>query len=139
MKVRTFYRLAAWLPLAVPIPFALVVWARGSSPFPAPLRPFVGALLGTLVYGGIPYLLLALWATWRIGSLTEPEIKRLMAKAPFLMIGVFTLFWFLAGLRVGRPEFGLLGPFAAVVIVTTGYAYMGVVLLIREEFGDRLQ
>lgn len=63
MKIRTFYRLSVWLPLALPAPFALVVWARGFSAFPAPLRPFLGALFGTVVYGGIPFLVLALRAT----------------------------------------------------------------------------
>lgn len=61
-----------------------------------------------------------------------------MVTAPFLMIGVFTLFWFLAGVRVGRPEFGLLGPLAAVVIIPVAYGYMGLVLLIREQLGDKL-
>lgn len=138
MGVRTFYRLTVWLPLVLPSLLAAVRWKYGWSAFPEPLHPFVGMLLGTLVYGGIPYLFLALWATWRIGSLTEPEIKKLILRSPFLMLGVFTLFWFLAGLRVGRPEFVMLGPFAAIFILTIGYGYMGVVLLIREELGERL-
>jgi hypothetical protein len=139
LTIQTFYRLAVWLPLALPGVAAVVRAAFGPSVFPEPLKPIVGWLLGSLVYGGIPYALLALWATVRMGRLDEPEIRRLMFRAPFLMIGMFTLVWFVAGLSVGQPQFILLGPLAAFLIIPAGYGYMGFVLLIREQIGTRLR
>jgi hypothetical protein len=138
LTIQAFYRVVVWLPVALPGALALVQYAFGRSVYPQFVQPTVGFLFGSLVYAGIPYAALAAWATWRIGRLSEPEIKRLMVKAPFLMIGAFTAFWLLAGVRVGRPEFVLLGPLAAFLIVPVGYGYMGLVLLIREQLGDRL-
>ena len=138
MTIQAFYRVAVWLPVALPGALALLQYAFGRSFYPQFVQPTVGFLLGSLVYAGIPYAALAAWATWRIGRLSEPEIKRLMVKAPFLMIGAFTAFWLLAGIRVGRPEFVLLGPLAAFLIVPVAYGYVGFVLLIREQLGERL-
>lgn len=122
----------------VPGLLATARYLFGPAIFPEPVQPVVGGLLGSLVYGGIPYCVLALWATWRMGSMSEREIKRLMAKAPFLMIALMALFWFLAGLRVGQPKFIVMGPLFAFLIIPAGYGYMGLVLLLREELGERL-
>jgi hypothetical protein len=138
MKIQTFYRMAVWLPLVLPGSLAILRYCFGFSFVPSPIRPIVGGLLGSLLYGGIPYFALAVWATWRLGGLDETQIKRLMVKAPFLMIGAFTIFMFIAGFRVGRPEFIFLGPIASVLIIPTGYAYIGAVLLLREYLGERL-
>ena len=120
---------------AVPLVLVLVRQVLGTGPAMAPLQNLIGFILMTFVYGGVPYAAFALWATWRIGHLSESEIQRQMMRAPLLMVGLFTIFLFLAGLRVGRPEFVILGPLAAVIIVPLGYAYVGIVTSLREFAG----
>lgn len=129
MSVATFYRLCVWLPSVIPAVLIVVVNSLG-------LRDavgWVGELVAfSLFYGGVPYIVLALWATWWVGGRTEPEIRRLMFRAPLYMVGAFVPLALLIGLAVGAvgPWAGVAG-LGAVVIVVLGYAYVGLTVLLR--------
>src|SRR5215467_11897901 len=101
------YRLGIWLPLLVPASIAVL---RGAG-VPVDWLPFSGLLLASLLYGGVPYAALALWATWWVGRRPEGEIRRLMLRAPLLMVAVFVPMALTAGLAAGAVK-----PFVAVAI-----------------------
>lgn len=133
MSIASVYRLCIWLPILVPAAVIATANALG-------LRLAEGVvfevLAYSLVYGGLPYALLAVWATWWIGGRSEFEIRRLMFRAPFLMAALFAPLAFVVGFLVGAP-----GPFAAVatvgclIILPLGYAYVGLALLLRRGLG----
>jgi len=129
MSISTFYRFCIWLPLLIPAALIVVV---NSVDLRDPVG-WVGELVGfSLFYGGAPYLFLAVWATWWVGGRSEPEIKRLMFRAPLYMLGVFVPLALLIGLAVGAvgPWAGVAG-LGAVVILVLGYAYVGLTALLR--------
>lgn len=97
MSILTIYRIGIWLPLVVPMLVAGLVHGLGVTVDVGPLRKVVQILLMSLLYGGVPYVPLALWATWWVGGRSEPEIRRLMMRAPLLMVAVFTPVAVLAG------------------------------------------
>jgi hypothetical protein len=129
MSVSNFYRLCIWLPILVPLAMIGVFRLVGR---PLAVGIFPEVLAYSLVYGGPLYAVLAAWATWWIGERPEAEIRRLMFRAPVVMTAVFVPLVLAAGFIVGAP-----GPFAgvaalgALVILSLGYAYVGVTLLLR--------
>ena len=132
MRVTTFYRLSIWLPLVVPGAFAGLRYGLHIAPAPdSPFGPVVGIFMGSLLYGGVPYAALGLWAIWRIGDYSEPQITRLMIWSPPLMIGASIVFWLLAGLWVGQPQFVLVGVLSGVFVIPLGYGYVGFVFMLR--------
>src|SRR6185436_6351213 len=86
MSIQTFYRLTVWLPIAVPALVAYGIHGLGFTVEGESLQRLVFILLASLLYGSVPYSLLALWATWWIGGRPEPEIRRMAFRAPLLMI-----------------------------------------------------
>ena len=131
MSVSAVYRLCIWLPIFVPAVVIAIASARGR------LDGLVWELLAySLLYGGLPYAALAVWATWWVGGRTEAEIRRLMFRVPLLMAGLYVPLALVLGIAVGAP-----GPFAAVagvgciVILLLGYAYVGAALLLRWGLG----
>jgi hypothetical protein len=136
MSITTFYRLCVWLPLVVP---AVLIVAVNAFDLRDPVG-WVGEVVGfSLFYGGGPYLLLALWATWWIRGRTEPEIRRVMFRAPLYMLGAFVPLALLIGLAVGAPGpwTGVAG-LGAVSILALGYSYVGLTALLRAAAGRRL-
>lgn len=136
MSITTFYRLCIWLPVAVP---GFLIVAVNLFGLRDPVG-WVGELIAySLIYGGVPYLALASWAMWWVGGRTEAEIRRLMYRAPLVMLGVFVPIALLVGVLVGAP-----GPWAAVallgavVIVLLGYSYVGLTVLLRAQLGSRV-
>jgi hypothetical protein len=133
MSICTVYRLCIWLPILVP---ALVILVAKAFTLNLADGLVWEVLAYSLVYGGLPYAALALWASWWIGGRSEGEIRRLMFRAPLLMVAVFVPVALVAGLAVGAP-----GPFAAVAVLGTliilplGYLYVGVSFLARRSFG----
>lgn len=130
MSVTAFYRLCIWLPLAIPAVLIVVVNAFDLRD----VVGWVGELVGfSLFYGGAPYLPLAVWATWWVGGRSEADIRRLMIRAPLYMLGLFVPLALLIGLIVGavEPWAGVAG-LGAVVILSLGYTYVGVTVLLRE-------
>jgi hypothetical protein len=136
-RVRRIYRTCIWLPIVVPVMLIVVVNAVGARL--ASAVGVVGEMIAySLIWGGLPYTVLAIWATRWIGDRAEPEIRRLMFRAPLLMVAVFVPLALVIGLVVGAP-----GPFAAVaavgtvVIIVLGYVYVGVTVLVRLGLGAR--
>ena len=131
----TVYRVCIWLPILVPLVVVLAVSALGR---PVSEGIVVEVLFYSLLVGGLPYAAPAAWATWWVGGRSEPEIRRLMFRAPLLMVAIFAPLALLMGAFVGQP-----GPFAAVaalgsaIILTLGYAYVGLTLLLRYGLGPR--
>jgi hypothetical protein len=133
MSISAVYRLCIWLPILVPA--AVIVVAKTLA-----LKLADGvvweALAYSLLYGGLPYAVLAFWATWWIGGRSEPEVRRLMFRAPLLMATLFVPLALVVGFAVGAP-----GPFTAVailglfMILLLGYAYVGVAVLLRRSLG----
>ena len=135
MSTVAFYRTCLWLPLAVP---AVVIAVRTTLGLSL-AEGMVGEVLSySLVYGGVPYAGLALWATWWIGGRSEPEIRRLMLRAPLLMAAVFVTLTMAVGLIVRAPvPFAGLALLGAAVILPLGYAYVGLTALLSRGL-DRL-
>jgi hypothetical protein len=138
MSIHTIYRIGIWLPLAVPTLVAGLVHGLGVTVDVGPLRKIVQILLMSLLYGGVPYAPLALWATWWVSGRTEPEIRRLMMRAPLLMVAVFVPVAVLAGIAVGQPvPFIAVAVLGAIITIPVGYPYVGLVVLLRQHFGPR--
>ena len=134
MRVHSFYRLALWLPIIVPAIVAGLVHGAGLMVHEGALRTVVQILLMSLIYGGVPYALLAVWATWRIAGRPEADIKRLMLRAPVVMGAFYVPFAGVVGLAVGQPVmFLMVGVIGAIVSIPVGYGYVGLVMLMREE------
>ena len=134
-----------WLPIAVP---AAVMAAKNLSDWPtdsSPVGLLVFQILATsLVYGGIPYFVLAVWGSVALKNKAEPDIERLMHRAPLLM-AIFVLPFSLAvgsGLAVAARSLSPLGPFlavgvlGAVMAIPVGYTYVGVVMILRRVLGN---
>ena len=135
MTVRTFYRLSLTLPVLVPAALiaalfvapTLVLWL-GNSTSPMAL----GVLTYSLIYGGAPYVALALWAAWSFGEKTEAQIRRLILTLPLLMEGVaVACFATVAAANgvLGRADTLLTVGFVASIVL--GYAYVAIVSVIR--------
>ena len=138
MSIHTIYRIGIWLPLAVPALVAGLVHGLGVTVDAGPLRKIVQILLMSLLYGGVPYAPLALWATWWVSGRPEPGIRRLMMRAPLLMVAVFVPVAVLAGIAVGQPmPFIAVAVLGAIITIPVGYAYVGLVVLLREHLGPR--
>ena len=129
----TVYRVCIWLPILVPLVVVLAVTAVGR---PVSKGIVVEVLFYSVLVGGLPYAALAAWATWWVGGRSEADIRRLMFRAPLLMVAIFAPLALLLGMIVGH-----LGPFAAVaalgtiIILALGYAYVGLALLLRRSVG----
>lgn len=95
-------------------------------------------LLMSLLYGGVPYAALALWATWWVGRHTESEVRALMFRAPILM-GLVVL---CAAVAVGYATkqvtpFVAVGVLGLIMSIIVGYGYVMIVVLLREAFGPQ--
>ena len=135
-RFESVYRLGIWLPLLVPAALAIVIHGVGVAVPSSPAAKVVQLLLASLLYGGVPYFALAVWATWWIKGRSEVEIRHLMFRAPFIFALIFMLAAALVGRLVGQPlpflAVGVLGTIAAVVL---GYFYVFCIVLMREELG----
>ena len=139
MRVRTFYRAVIWLPLAVP---ALLVGARriGVPLDVVPIKFFAQVLLGSLLYAGPLYAILAVCVTVWIWKRDEPEIEHLMLRAPLIMGIAFWPFALTMGIAAKGPpsQFLAFAIFGSVMSVFVGYGYVAAVLVLRRSLGDRL-
>lgn len=136
MTATTVYRVCIWLPIVVPAILIVVVNLFGLSDAVG----FVGEMVAySLLYGGIPYAALGVWATWWVGGRPEPEVRRLMFRAPLLMVAVFVPLSLMVGLIVGAfVPFAAVAGLGAFVIILLGYTYVGLTVLIREELGPKV-
>jgi hypothetical protein len=136
MSVSAFYRLCIWLPILVPA--SVIVYARLNE-----VNLADGIVLEVLAYsfwyGGLPYALLATWATVWVGGRSEAEVRRLMFRAPFLFAGVFAVLVLVVGVIVGASrQFAALAIFGCLIILPLGYAYVGAVVMLRRVLGPPL-
>lgn len=136
MSIHTFYRLALLLPLVVPAAVAVLVNGAGLRPDSGPALKLFQLLLASLVYGGLPYLVAAVFATVWIDRRPEPEIRRLAIRAPFWVIAACIPLVAFMALRAGSLVIflGVMGLAIAATLVL-GYAYIGVVFLLRAALG----
>jgi hypothetical protein len=129
MSISTIYRVCIWLPILVP---ATVVAVANTLNLRLSAGVAWEVLAYSLFYGGVPYAVLAAWATWWVGGRSEAAIRRLMFRAPLLMAAVFASVALVVGFAVGVP-----GPFTAVavlgcaIILPLGYLYVGLAILLR--------
>lgn len=129
------YRLSIWLPLLLP---AVVIVVARTFRLSLAQGLLWEMLAYSLLYGGLPYAILAIWATWWVGRHSEAEIRRLMLRAPLLMGSIFVPLALIFGFAAGAA-----GPFAAVAllgllpILMLGYAYVGIAALLRRYLGPR--
>lgn len=132
MTISVFYRCAVWLPLLVPAAVAAIVHGLGLQPTIPVMKKLVQILLISGVYGGLPYALLAAYATWWIDHRPESQIRKRALVAPFWMIGAWVLFVFVLAIRSGNSEMvlGLLA-LGTAMIIPIGYAYVCLVLMTR--------
>lgn len=132
MNASAFYRCAIWLPLLVPAVIATLAHVLEVQPTLPAIRKIVQVLLISGIYGGVPYAILAAYATWWIDNRPEHEIRRRALAAPLWMLGLWFLCATLVGLLSGRGEMflGLLLLGTAAVLLL-GYGYVGLVLMLR--------
>jgi len=129
VTVQTFYRYAVWLPLIVPGVLTLAARGLGFRPSALPLGEII-VLSG--MYGGLPYAVIALWGTWWIDSRPERQIRRRALQAPLWMLIPWALFAAVIGVLARRIDaFAGLAGLGTVIIIPLGYAYVGVVFLLR--------
>jgi hypothetical protein len=135
-SVESIYRLGIWLPLIVPAGLAIAIHGLGLFVGASPASKVAQLLLASLLYGGVPYFTLAVWATWWISGRSEVDIRHLMFRAPFVFALIFMLAAAVVGRLVGQPvpfiAVGVLGSIASIVL---GYFYVFCVVLMREELG----
>lgn len=130
MSIHTFYRVCIWLPMLVPAVLLLVASVLN-------LHLASGPVLGeflvySLLYGGIPYAVVAAVATIWVGRQREESIRRVMYRAPLLMTAVFVPLALVLGLVVGGvTPFAAVAVLGAVVILLLGYGYVALTVLLR--------
>src|SRR5687768_8208086 len=129
MSIHTFYRVCIWLPILVPA--VLLVSARVLTLRLASGPVILELLVYSLVYGGIPYSVLAVVATWWVGRQGEERIRHIMYRAPLLMMAVFVPLSLMTGFAVGTLEpFVAVAVLGSVVILFIGYGYVGLTVLL---------
>ena len=136
MSIYSIYRVSIWLPIVIP---AVVVVAATTLRLPRADGGLVLEILGySLFYGGVPYLPLAIWATWWVGGQPEPEIRRMMFRAPLLMVALFAPAALVVGLVVGALKpMAAVAILGSVVIIPLGYAYVALAVGLRAWLGPR--
>ena len=136
MSIYAVYRIAIWLPIAIPA--AIFGVAKALSLPLADISMVLEILVGSLVIGGVPYFFLALWATLWVGGRPEAEIRRMMFRAPFVMVVLFASVALVFGLVVDRllpsAAVALMG---SVIIIPLGYAYVALAVALRNWLGPQ--
>jgi hypothetical protein len=136
MSIYTVYRISIWLPIAIPA--ALLGLTQALSLPLADISMVLEILVGSLVIGGVPYFFLALWATWWVGDRPEAEIRRMMFRAPLLMVALFASAELVGGLvfdsLMPSVAVALLG---SVIIIPLGYAYVALAVALRAWLGPQ--
>jgi hypothetical protein len=136
MSIHSIYRVSIWLPIIIP---AVLLGAAKALSLPlADISIVLEILVGSLVIGGVPYLPLALWATWWVGGRPEADIRRMMFRAPLLMVALFAPAAIVVGLVVGALQpFAAVAILGSVVIIPLGYAYVALAVWLRDWLGPQ--
>ncbi len=128
-RVRLFYRLSLALPLVVPV--TIITCSRFFPPLPPAVGMVVAYIAISPFFGGIPYLVLAIWGLFWIDHRPEPEIRRRAAVVPVLMVlinGLQDAIWGVVFNSQYAMRIFLLG---SGVILLLGYAYVVIVFGLR--------
>ncbi|MEO7193093.1 MAG: hypothetical protein ABI051_18775 [Vicinamibacterales bacterium] len=140
MSPARIYRFSIWLPLIVPVVLIVVmnVLLKGMG-MPKPsgyLDVALELVASSGLYGGLPYVVLALWATWWIRGRPEPDIRRMMFLAPLLMVVVFAAACLIVGAVADRMRVWVgVAKLGIGTIIPLGYAYVGCAVLLRRWLG----
>ena len=136
MSIYTIYRVSIWMPILIP---AIVVAAATALSLPLAAASIVLEILGySLFYGGVPYLPLAVWATWWVGGQPEAEIRRMMFRAPLLMVALFAPAALVIGLVVDNLQpMVVVAVLGTIVIIPLGYAYVALAVWLRHSLGPK--
>jgi hypothetical protein len=135
MSIHSIYRVSIWMPILIP---AVLLSVAKALSLPIADIDVLEVLVYSLLYGGVPYLPLALWATWWVGGRPEPEIRRMMFRAPLLMVALFAPAAVVVGLVVGALKpFIAVAILGSVVIIPLGYAYVALAVALRDWLGPR--
>lgn len=128
MNVIRAYKLSLLLPIIVPVLFApLLFFIRSIGERGATALMII---VYSMVYGGIPYLILVGILLFRMRGKDEPEIRQSLLSSPLLMLVVFQIcagLW-IAFFSEAKPKIGqfmssliIMSPF----ILLFGYVYVG--------------
>ena len=133
MSIYVIYRICIWLPVIVPAILIVVVNALGIRQ----AGGLAGELLAySLIWGGLPYAALAVWATKWVSGRPEADIRRLMFRAPLLMVALFVPAALVLGLLAGAPvQFAALAALGSIVILLLGYGYVLLTVMVRFALG----
>src|SRR6187402_2993808 len=100
------YRFSIWLPLLVPAALIGMMYILskgfGTPKLPGVIDVALERIAFSAIYGGLPYILLAAWATRWIRGRSEAEIRRVMFLAPALMVIVFAVACIVMGVVADR-------------------------------------
>ena len=136
-RVEAIYTLGIWLPILLPGVFAILSRLFGTAFAIGSLDKVSQVFLASLLYGGIPYSVLATFATWWIRGRSESSIRYVMFRAPILMAVLFFVMANVVGEVVhARSQFLAVGVLGMIVAVPLGYFYVFCVILMREELGS---
>ncbi len=122
MSPATFFRISLVLPIALP----LLLWPLG-------INAVLGILLMALTFGGVQYVIFAIWLFFAIGrKSSSAEIQNLSFVAPLLFVPIQAVGWVAWGYygRLSNPELvGIWEPLLpfAVYTLAIGYLYVGIV------------
>jgi hypothetical protein len=135
MSIHSTYRLSIWLPIIVP---AVLLGLAKALGVPIADIDVLEILVYSLLWGAVPYLPLAVWGTWWVGGRPEPEIRRMMFRAPLLMVALFAPAALVVGLVVGALKpFAAVAVIGSVIIIPLGYAYVALAVGLRDWLGPR--
>ncbi len=142
MSPNRIYRFSIWLPLIVPVALIAIMNVLIKGAGMPKLPGFIDVALERLAFsgliGGLPYILLAAWASWWIRGRAEADIRRVMFLAPLLMVVVFAAACLLVGAVADRMSVWVAVARGGIsIIIPLGYAYVGLTLLLRRFLGPR--
>ena len=142
MAPNRIYRFSIWLPHIVPVAVIVImnILLKGlGMPKPSGVVDIaLEALAYSAIYGGLPYLLLAAWATWWIRGRSERDIRRVMFLAPLLMVAVFGATCLVMGAVADRMTVWLsVAGLGISIIIPLGYAYVAIAVGLRRWLGPR--
>ena len=126
-----FYRAAIWLPV-IASGAAIIGIQVLDYPLPAS-GTFLGLLVFLGYFCGIPYTILAAWATYRLKGSQEHDARRLALRMPLFLVPLSAVYTVVLSVVTGD---GLEGGFfsallIAVYILPIGYVYVGLVFILR--------
>jgi len=131
MSGTQYYKWSLALPILLPL---LVSPLQFAGPWvPSSLKSASEFLTWSLVFGGIPYVLLAFGLVWWMRGKGEATVRRASFIVPLLMLAIFWVCWFAYALVPEphdiRASYLLGGVAMSLYVVVVGYAYVMLITL----------